>query len=108
MFPKPLSVLSAMSACGGIKVCGSRLSLPVHVGNVFYLTGIVMVTGNVHVPPCCCYLVTGTCWRVPAGKERLSVETSQKKIKVKLAAVNLDVWTTCNFWIRDVRRGCED
>ncbi len=79
MFPKPLSVLSAMSACGGIRVCGSRLSLLVHVGNVFYLSGIVMVTGNVHVPRCCWYLVTGTCWRVPAGEERLSVETFQKK-----------------------------
>lgn len=45
MFPKPLSVLSAMSACGGIRVCGNRLSLLVHVGNVFYLSGIVMVTG---------------------------------------------------------------
>lgn len=72
-------MLSAMSACGGIKVCGSRLSLLVHVGNVFYLTGIVMVTGNVHVPWHCCYQVTGTCRRVPAGQERLSVETSHKK-----------------------------
>lgn len=81
MFPKPLSVLSAMSACGGIKVCGSRLSLLVHVGKVFYLTGIVMITGNVHVPQRCCYQVTGTCRRVPAGQERLSFETFHKKSK---------------------------
>ncbi len=72
MFPKPLSVLSAMSARGGIMVCGSRLSLLVHVGNVFYLSGIVM-------PRRYWYLVTGTCWRVPAGEKRLSVETFQKK-----------------------------
>lgn len=97
MFPKPLSVLSALSACGGIKVCGSRLSLLVRVGKVFYLTGIVMITGNVHVPRCCCYQVTGTCRKVPVGQERLSVETSHKK-KVKLAA--LGVCSTCD--IRDV------
>lgn len=54
MSPKLLTAFSAMSACDGIRERRSRLSLmyEAHVRDVFWLTGIVMVSRYVRVIRC--------------------------------------------------------